>query len=70
MKIRMVSDEWYPVYEAFEGEGSCDVQVEVAPETLARWKAAQEAFIKAQEEMAAVYRAAIKVRRSRRGGEG
>lgn len=50
MIVRIDGDEWYPVWSVRpvqEGERT----FEVDDETLARWKAAEDAFAQAQAEM-------------------
>jgi hypothetical protein len=52
MKVRIDWDEWYPVFTLTTYEGRKEVEVDA--KTLARWKRAEDAFNKAQDEMRAL----------------
>lgn len=54
-RVRIDSDEWYPVYSIVGMERSYGHVVEVSDEQIARWTAATEAFEAAQSEMADLY---------------
>jgi hypothetical protein len=47
--IRLVGDEWYPVYEP---DPRGNVEVEVADDVLARWLAVIEEFKDVQDQIA------------------
>lgn len=63
MKIRIDSDEWYPVYSV-RSDDKYGYEVEATPEQIDRWKAAEEAFSVAQQEMGELHETAEAVARA------
>lgn len=68
-KVRIDSDEWYPVYSIVDANRSYGHVVEASDEQLARWNAAAEAFGAAQDEMAELFSAAEEAAREERARE-
>jgi uncharacterized protein YrzB (UPF0473 family) len=59
VKVRLDSDEWYPVYTArgaHDEDAYGDVVRTVPVETFDRWTAAEAAFETAQKEIEAIYK--------------
>lgn len=54
-KVRIDSDEWYPVYSLRDDERPYGHEIEATDEQVARWEAASAAFQAAQEEMGALF---------------
>lgn len=61
MKVRLSQDERWPTYLMSDEYGRHEVEVDA--ETLARWKATEDAYNAAQDEMADLYDAAERVAR-------
>ena len=55
MKVRILEDEWYPVYTLNDDFGD---EVEADEETVERWRRAFEDFDAVQAEMRAAWRKA------------
>jgi membrane protein involved in colicin uptake len=69
MKIKIDSDEWYPVYSVRSVEDYGGHEVEVTEDQVARWESAFAAFEAAQEEMSAIYVDAENVAREKAAAE-
>lgn len=50
MKVRIDTDEWWPVY-FINKSSNYGFEADVPEDTLARWDEVNAAFLKAQEEM-------------------
>ena len=57
MKVWLLKDEHYPVFSMWEGYG--DVEMEVDPTTVQRWRRVQEDYDTMQAEMAEMFEAAF-----------
>jgi hypothetical protein len=55
MKVEIDYDEFYPVYYVSNPVFHSRVVVDVDEEKLKSWKAASDAYVQMQEEMAAAY---------------
>jgi hypothetical protein len=51
MKVRILEDEWYPVYVIYNYGNECDIH----PRKVARWKKTFTAFYRVQQEMRAEF---------------
>lgn len=67
-KVRIDSDEWYPVYSVTESE-TFGYEVEATPEQTERWMLAFAAFSEAQDEIGELYDAAHEADMARRAKE-
>lgn len=61
MKVKIEADERYPVYRVYD----YGYEVDVAPETLERWRRAEEVYEAAQDEMEELFQAAQEVAQRR-----
>jgi hypothetical protein len=52
--VRIVSDEWYPVFWVGDEQTTCNFVIDADDEQVARWLAARKAFDESQDEILAL----------------